>query len=143
MAKPTILAASLFSSPGAVADNFHTLCCALAQQTRLSVLTSSPLQDRAIPGAADTCYLDFPKQRPWRWLAPALWLRLLRYVRREPFDLAFLYSEHPVHLAVSVTSRARRALFWCLLAYASDRSFLAHAPSCVRARRRSAIRPTS
>ncbi len=112
--KPSVLAVCFFSSPGPVADNFYTLCCALAQQTRLSVLTSSPLQDRAIPGAADTCYLDFPKQRPWRWLAPALWLRLLRYVRREPFDLAFLYSEHPVHLAVSVTSRARRALFWCL-----------------------------
>ncbi len=112
--KPSVLAVCFFSTPGAVADNFHTLCSAQAGQSRLSVLTSRPLEGRPIPGVEAACYLDTAKQQPLRWLSPAFWRRVVSFARHADFDLVFLYSEHPLHVAVQRTARARRSLFWCL-----------------------------
>src|SRR5439155_1208067 len=74
MATPSVLAVSFFSSPGAVADNFHSMARALARQSDLSVITSRLIANRPIPGARDACYMDVPKHRPLRWLAPGQWL---------------------------------------------------------------------
>src|SRR5262249_31126994 len=109
--KPSVLAVCFFSSPGAVGDNFHTLCRSLAGQSHLSVLTSRLLEARSIPGA-DALYVDVSKRRPLTWLAPTFWTRVRRFVRREPLDLLFIYSEHPLHVGVQRLSTARRSLFW-------------------------------
>jgi glycosyltransferase involved in cell wall biosynthesis len=112
--KPRVLAVCFFSSPGSVADNFYTLCRALARHTTLSVLTSTPLQSRAIEGVADISYLDFSRFHPVRWLNPAQWVRMARFCRQHQYDLLFIYSEHPVHAAVCRMARAGRRLFWIL-----------------------------
>ena len=71
--KPSVLAVCFFSSPGAVADSFHTLCHSLAGQSRLSVLTSDLIRDRDIPGAEAARYVNVSKDRPLRWMSPSLW----------------------------------------------------------------------
>ena len=112
--KPRVLAVCFFSSPGSVADNFYTLCRALARRTTLSVLTSTALQGRAIEGVADISYLDFSRFHPMRWLNPAQWVRLARFCRQHEYDLLFIYSEHPVHAVVCRVARTARRLFWIL-----------------------------
>ena len=112
--KPRVLAVCFFSSPGSVADNFYTLCRALARRTRLSVLTSPPLRDRTIEGVAEIRYLDFSRFHPLRWLNPAQWVRMARFARQQEYDLLFIYSEHPLHAAVCRLALARRRLFWIL-----------------------------
>jgi glycosyltransferase involved in cell wall biosynthesis len=39
---------------------------------------------------------------------------MIRMGRRRQYDLLFLYSEHPLHVLIDYTARARRRLFWCL-----------------------------
>lgn len=112
--KPSVLAVCFFTSPGPIPDNFHTLCRSLAGQSRLSVLTSDLIQDRVIPGVEAAEYVNVSKRRMTRWFSPSLWLQIRRFVRRTPFDLLYLYSEHPLQVPVSMLARARRTLFWCL-----------------------------
>ncbi|MSR05538.1 MAG: glycosyltransferase [Gemmatimonadetes bacterium] len=112
--KPSVLAVCLFSSPGAIADSFQTLCRSLASQSDLSVLTSDVIRDRDIPGAAARLYIDGPRFHPVRWMSPATWGPIREFVQRREFDLLFLYSEHPLHVPVGMLARARRTLFWCL-----------------------------
>ncbi|MBI4502341.1 MAG: glycosyltransferase family 4 protein [Gemmatimonadetes bacterium] len=114
MSKPAVLAVSLFSSPGAVADNFHTLARSLARQCDLSIVTSRLIADRPVPALRQACYLDFTKSRPLRWLDPRQWAAMIQLSRRRLYDLLFLYSEHPLHVLVDSAARARRMLFWCL-----------------------------
>jgi glycosyltransferase involved in cell wall biosynthesis len=112
--KPSVLAVCFYSSRGAVADNFYSVCGSLAEQSRLSILSSPLLQERDLPGTEAACYLDFPKQKPLAWLDPFRWNQLVRFARRTQYDLVFLYSEHPLHAAVCRVARAKRSLFWCL-----------------------------
>jgi glycosyltransferase involved in cell wall biosynthesis len=86
----------------------------MAQQADLSVITSRLLADRPHAGVSATCFVDFSKRRPDSWLSPVQWRNLAQLARRREYDLLFLYSEHPVHLAVSALARARRSVFWCL-----------------------------
>src|SRR6185503_19085203 len=113
-ANPSVLAVCLFSSPGAIADSFHTLCCSLAQLGHLSVLTSDVIRNREIPGAQAAVYLRGPRGRPLSWLSPSTWAQIGEFVRRREFDLLFIYSEHPLHVPVGTLARAKRTLFWCL-----------------------------
>ena len=114
MSKPSVLAVSLFSSPGAVADNFHTMARSLARQCDLSVIASRLIADRSIPDVRQAYYVDFQKNRPLRWLDPFQWRRVIQLSRGQVYDLLFLYSEHPLHVLVDSAARARRMLFWCL-----------------------------
>lgn len=86
----------------------------MATQTRLSILTGDLLKARPVPGAERACYVDIAKTRPLRWLSPSLWRQIGEFVGRAEYDLLFLYSEHPLHVAVHWRTRARRTLFWCL-----------------------------
>src|SRR5262245_18270049 len=113
--KPSVLAVCFFSSRGALADNFYTLCRALAPRTRLSILSSEGMRERPIEGVVGTCYVDVHKARIGRRLiSPSLWSTLWSFSRKQTNDLIFFYSEHPLHAAVLQMARARRSLFWCL-----------------------------
>src|SRR5690349_2086961 len=112
--KPSVLAVCFFSSRGALADNFYTLCRAMAPRTRLSILSSVGMRERPIEGVVDTCYLDVHKERIGRLLSPSLWSNLWRFSRKQTSDLVFFYSEHPLHAVVNHMALGRRSLFWCL-----------------------------
>jgi glycosyltransferase involved in cell wall biosynthesis len=112
--KPSVLAVCFYSSRGAVADNFYSVCRSLAEQCQLSVLSSPLLKERDLRGAEAVCYLDFPKRKPLAWADPFRWNQVVRFARRKQYDLVFLYSEHPLHAAVCRIARAKRSLFWCL-----------------------------
>jgi glycosyltransferase involved in cell wall biosynthesis len=111
--KQTVLAVSLFSTPGSIADDFATLCRGLARRADVWMLTSPLLRDRPVPGVREAFFLEYSKFSARSWLGGGTWRAARRFARQRTWDRLFVHTEHPLHPLLLRGVSARHALFWC------------------------------
>lgn len=89
-----------FSINHSMGDNFKMTARCLSQtDNEVYVLTNEGL-DKSVLGTENICNVRFDRKKPFDFVNPLSYLKILRFVRSVKFDVCFLCSPHPANLFI-------------------------------------------
>ena len=85
-----------FSIGYSMGDNFRTIASHLAQRNNTYVLTNEGITCEDVK-TNNICCVKFDKTRPLDFINPSNYIKIQHYISNTKYDIAFVYSPHPVN----------------------------------------------